>query len=107
VLSDYLVADPRMVRDLHTEGVPHLPVRVRDGTGLVGPLVIPWVVYSGAGPQPKPVLTCPNDIMLMTRDNRGAVAHGVTRSRTHGCLNCRFARHGHTSDDAARAAMRV
>jgi hypothetical protein len=41
VLSDYLVADPRMVRDLHSRGVPHLPVRVRDGTGLVGPLVIP------------------------------------------------------------------
>ena len=43
VLSDYLVADPRMVRDLHSRGVPHLPVRVRDGTGLVGPLVIPGV----------------------------------------------------------------
>ncbi|ORW97749.1 cyclodehydratase [Mycobacterium sp. IEC1808] len=43
VLSDYLVADPRMVRDLHARGVPHLPVRVRDGTGLVGPLVIPGV----------------------------------------------------------------
>lgn len=41
VLTDYLVADPRMVRDLHSQGVPHLPVRVRDGTGLVGPLVIP------------------------------------------------------------------
>ena len=41
VLSDYLVADPRMVRDLHSRGVPHLAVRVRDGTGLVGPLVIP------------------------------------------------------------------
>jgi hypothetical protein len=41
VLSDSLVADPRMVRDLHSRGVPHLPVRVRDGTGLVGPLVIP------------------------------------------------------------------
>jgi hypothetical protein len=25
------------VRDLHAAGVPHLPVRVRDGTGLVGP----------------------------------------------------------------------
>jgi hypothetical protein len=36
VLSDSLVADPRMVRDLHNRGVPHLPVRVRDGTGLVG-----------------------------------------------------------------------
>nr|WP_179961747.1 cyclodehydratase [Mycobacterium noviomagense] len=41
VLSDYLVADPRMLRDLHSDGVPHLPVRVRDGVGLVGPLVIP------------------------------------------------------------------
>lgn len=41
VLSDYLVADPRIVRELHTQGVPHLPVRVRDGVGLVGPLVIP------------------------------------------------------------------
>src|SRR6201997_4433788 len=43
VLTDYLVADPRMVRALHSQGVPHLPVRVRDGTGLVGPLVIPGV----------------------------------------------------------------
>lgn len=43
VLSDYLIADPRLVRDLHAVGVPHLPVRVRDGTGLVGPLVIPGV----------------------------------------------------------------
>ena len=43
VLSDSLVADPRMVRDLNNRGVPHLPVRVRDGTGLVGPLVIPGV----------------------------------------------------------------
>lgn len=41
ILSDNLVADPRMVRDLHAQGVPHLAVRVRDGTGLVGPLVIP------------------------------------------------------------------
>ncbi len=43
VLSDYLVADPRIVRDLHSRGVPHIAVRVRDGTGLVGPLVIPGV----------------------------------------------------------------
>ena len=43
VLSDYLVSDPRVVRDLHAARVPHLPVRVRDGTGLVGPLVIPGV----------------------------------------------------------------
>jgi hypothetical protein len=43
VLADYLVADPRLVRDLRSQGVPHLAVRVRDGTGLVGPLVIPGV----------------------------------------------------------------
>lgn len=43
VLSDYLVADPRMVRELHHQRVAHLQVRVRDGTGLVGPLVIPGV----------------------------------------------------------------
>ncbi|WP_299561576.1 TOMM precursor leader peptide-binding protein [uncultured Mycolicibacterium sp.] len=41
VLADTLVADPRVVRELHAAGVPHLPVRVRDGTGLVGPLVLP------------------------------------------------------------------
>lgn len=41
VLADALVTDPRVLRDLHTARVPHLPVRVRDGTGLVGPLVIP------------------------------------------------------------------
>src|SRR6201998_3455129 len=43
VLSDNLVADPRMHRDLHSQRVAHLAVRVRDGTGLVGPLVIPGV----------------------------------------------------------------
>ncbi|OBI74539.1 cyclodehydratase [Mycobacterium sp. E740] len=43
VLADYLVAEPRVVRELHAVGVAHLPVRVRDGLGLVGPLVIPGV----------------------------------------------------------------
>ncbi len=43
VLSDNLVADPRILRDLHSQGVAHLAVRVRDGIGLVGPLVIPGV----------------------------------------------------------------
>ncbi|OBK24749.1 cyclodehydratase [Mycobacterium asiaticum] len=43
VLADYLVTDPRIVRDLHTARVPHLAVRVRDGIGLVGPLVVPGV----------------------------------------------------------------
>jgi bacteriocin biosynthesis cyclodehydratase domain-containing protein len=41
VLSDYLVAEPRLVRELHAERVPHLPVRVRDSIGVVGPLVLP------------------------------------------------------------------
>ncbi|CDO10252.1 cyclodehydratase [Mycolicibacterium cosmeticum] len=43
LLTDALVADPRVVRDLHAAALPHLPVRIRDGTGLVGPLVIPGV----------------------------------------------------------------
>lgn len=43
VLADALVADPRVLRDLHTERVPHLPVLVRDGIGLIGPLVLPGV----------------------------------------------------------------
>lgn len=43
VLADFLVADPHLLRDLHRARIPHLPVRVRDGTGLVGPLVIPGV----------------------------------------------------------------
>ena len=43
VLSDSLVADPRMLRELHAANMPHLPVRVRDGSGLVGPLVVPGV----------------------------------------------------------------
>ncbi len=43
VLADALAADPRLVRDLQGAGVPHLPVLVRDGAGVVGPLVIPGV----------------------------------------------------------------
>ena len=43
VLTDALATDPRLLRELHTLRVPHLPVRVRDGTGFVGPLVIPGV----------------------------------------------------------------
>ena len=43
VLADSLGGDPRLLRDLHAARVPHLPVRVRDGAGLVGPLVIPGV----------------------------------------------------------------
>lgn len=43
VLADELVAEPRIVRELHRSRIAHLPVRVRDGAGLVGPLVIPGV----------------------------------------------------------------
>ena len=32
-----------MLRELHAARIPHLPVRVRDGAGLVGPLVVPGV----------------------------------------------------------------
>ncbi|MCV7422081.1 cyclodehydratase [Mycobacterium yunnanensis] len=43
VLSDVLVADPHLLRELHRDRIPHLPVYVRDGTGVVGPLVMPGV----------------------------------------------------------------
>jgi bacteriocin biosynthesis cyclodehydratase domain-containing protein len=41
VLGDAIVPAPEVVRLLMIEGVPHLPVRVRDGLGIVGPLVYP------------------------------------------------------------------
>lgn len=41
VLADDQISDPRLLQDLHQDGIAHLPVRVRDGAGLVGPLVIP------------------------------------------------------------------
>jgi bacteriocin biosynthesis cyclodehydratase domain-containing protein len=43
VLTDYLVVDPALVRELHAGRIPHLLVRVRDGTGLIGPMVVPGV----------------------------------------------------------------
>lgn len=43
LLADALIADPRVLRDLHAARIPHLPVLVRDGTGLIGPLVLPGV----------------------------------------------------------------
>lgn len=43
VLADSLAPDPRLVRELQSGQVPHLPVLMRDGTGLVGPLVLPGV----------------------------------------------------------------
>ncbi|WP_433605971.1 hypothetical protein [Prescottella agglutinans] len=41
LLTDDLVADPRLVDALFTAGTPHLQVRLRDGRGVVGPLVLP------------------------------------------------------------------
>jgi bacteriocin biosynthesis cyclodehydratase domain-containing protein len=41
VLTDALVAEPRVVAELVAHRVPHLSVLVRDGGGLVGPLVLP------------------------------------------------------------------
>lgn len=41
VLADQLVVDPVLVADLAARRVPHLPARVRDGVGVVGPLVLP------------------------------------------------------------------
>lgn len=41
VLTDELIPDPGTVADLMAAGVAHLPVRMRDGRGVVGPLVLP------------------------------------------------------------------
>ncbi|MCA2206403.1 TOMM precursor leader peptide-binding protein [Nocardia rosealba] len=41
VLTDALMIDPRLSVDLVLRRVPHLQVRVRDGIGVVGPLVLP------------------------------------------------------------------
>jgi bacteriocin biosynthesis cyclodehydratase domain-containing protein len=41
VLADAAAPDPVAVAALHVARVAHLPVRLRDGTGVVGPLVLP------------------------------------------------------------------
>lgn len=41
VLADTLVPDPILVNDLVLYRIPHLQVRMRDGRGIVGPLVLP------------------------------------------------------------------
>jgi bacteriocin biosynthesis cyclodehydratase domain-containing protein len=41
VLADALLPEPAMLDRLHTRGIAHLPVRLREGVGLVGPLVLP------------------------------------------------------------------
>jgi bacteriocin biosynthesis cyclodehydratase domain-containing protein len=41
VLADALAPDPTLVTRLHGAGSAHLVVRLRDGRGVVGPLVLP------------------------------------------------------------------
>lgn len=41
VLCDAIVPDPDLALRLTADEVPHLPIRVRDGIGIVGPLVRP------------------------------------------------------------------
>ncbi len=41
VLADTVVTDPRLASELVLHRIPHLQVRVRDGRGIVGPLVLP------------------------------------------------------------------
>ncbi|MCP2259644.1 ThiF family protein [Streptoalloteichus tenebrarius] len=60
VLADAAVPDPRLVRRLTLAGVPHLLVRVRDGAGVVGPLVLPGR---------SSCLTC-HDLIRTERDPR-------------------------------------
>ncbi|MFW0787989.1 hypothetical protein AAFP35_26130 [Gordonia sp. CPCC 206044] len=41
VLTDFLVHEPAIVNGLNAARIAHLQVRVRDGVGVVGPLVLP------------------------------------------------------------------
>jgi hypothetical protein len=41
VLTDAVVPEPTRVAALMSAAVPHLTIRVRDGVGIVGPLVVP------------------------------------------------------------------
>ncbi|MEU4447839.1 thiamine biosynthesis protein ThiF [Actinosynnema sp. NPDC050801] len=41
VLADVLVPAPELLHQLVADGTPHLAVRVREGLGVVGPLVVP------------------------------------------------------------------
>jgi bacteriocin biosynthesis cyclodehydratase domain-containing protein len=41
ILTDAVVPEPSRVASLTSAGVPHLSARMRDGTGIVGPLVVP------------------------------------------------------------------
>lgn len=41
ILTDYLAHDPAILSLLMRRRIPHLPVRLRDGVAIIGPLVLP------------------------------------------------------------------
>ncbi|MCF8571195.1 hypothetical protein L5G32_13035 [Gordonia sp. HY002] len=41
VVADQPIPDPALIADLMAAGTPHLSVHLRDGVGVVGPLVLP------------------------------------------------------------------
>lgn len=41
ILTDLVVPSPSLIAPLQAEGVPYMLVRMRDGTGVVGPLTVP------------------------------------------------------------------
>ena len=41
VIADHLVPPPELIAVLDSAGIPHLPARIRDGRGLIGPFVLP------------------------------------------------------------------
>ncbi|NMO01899.1 hypothetical protein HH308_11830 [Gordonia sp. TBRC 11910] len=41
ILTDYHAHDPMVIKLLMRQRIPHLAVRLRDGVGIVGPLVLP------------------------------------------------------------------
>ncbi|MFG1791409.1 TOMM precursor leader peptide-binding protein [Nocardia sp. NPDC049149] len=63
VLTDAQIADPRLIDDLVRHRVPHLPVRIRDGRGLIGPLVLPGAT------------SCLRCADLLRSDNDGSWPH--------------------------------
>ena len=54
VLADASAPDPAHVAPLMAAGTAHLPVRLRDGTGVVGPLVLPGPLRLPALPGAAP-----------------------------------------------------
>ncbi len=53
VLADELVADPCLSAELVGSRIAHLQVRVRDGVGMVGPLVLPGRTSAVHGSAPR------------------------------------------------------